>query len=175
VVSAGPRETLAAAEEAVGLWRDLAAANPAHRPSLAMALTGLGAGLNDLGRPREALAAAEEAVGLWRDLAANPAHQPSLATALNSLGTGLRGLGRRREALAADQEALEVYCMLASADPDLHGETYRRVLAQLRRTYDLTGDFETGVNLHLPRPRQPRHGPPADLPAEPAGDGRPPA
>ena len=96
------REALAANEEALALYRDLAAANPAHQPHLANALNSYGTSLRDLGRHREALAAFQEALALYRDLAAaNPAHQPALANALNSYGASLRDLGRHREALAA--------------------------------------------------------------------------
>ena len=49
-------EALAADEEALALWQALAAANPAHQPNLAGALTNYGAILPDLGRHREALA-----------------------------------------------------------------------------------------------------------------------
>ena len=112
------RDALAAKEEALALYRDLAAANPAHQPSLAGALNSYGTSLRDLGRHRDALAAEEEALALYRDLAAaNPAHQPSLANALNSYGASLRDLGRHREALAAEEEALALYRDLAAANP----------------------------------------------------------
>jgi len=64
-------EALRAIQQAVDLYRDLAAQNPrAFRPDLARALLNLGAMLSALGRPEEALAAAREAVDLYRDLAA---------------------------------------------------------------------------------------------------------
>ena len=112
------RETLAAEEEALALYRDLAAANPAHQPALASALNSYGISLTDLGRHRDALAAEEEALALYRDLAAaNPAHQPALARALNNYGDSLTDLGRHRDALAAEEEALALYRDLAAANP----------------------------------------------------------
>jgi tetratricopeptide (TPR) repeat protein len=112
------REALAAAEEALALYRDLAAANPAHRPGVANALTGRGVSLRDLGQHREALAAAEEALALYRNLAAaNPSHQPDLANALTAHGASLQDLGRYQEALAALEQALALYRDLAAANP----------------------------------------------------------
>ncbi len=112
------RDALAAFREALALYRDLAAANPAHQPALANALNSYGNSLTDLGRHRDALAAFQEALALYRDLAAaNPAHQPALANALNSYGNSLRDLGRHRDALAAFQEALALYRDLAAANP----------------------------------------------------------
>src|SRR5262249_35996837 len=49
-------EALADKEEALGLWRDLAAANPAHQPDLARALNNRGYSLRDLGYHQQALA-----------------------------------------------------------------------------------------------------------------------
>ena len=58
-------------EEAVGIYRELAAARPdAFRPDLAMSMHNLQARLDDLGRREEALAAGKEAVTVRRDLAA---------------------------------------------------------------------------------------------------------
>ncbi len=79
----GRREpALAAAEEAVALYRELAAQRPdAFRPDLARSLNNLGNMLSDLGRREPALAAAEEAVALYRELAAQrpDAFRPDLA------------------------------------------------------------------------------------------------
>ena len=63
------REALAAHEEAVGLWRELATQEPTqHTPGLATSLTDLGDSLGEVWRFWEALAAHEEAVGLRRRL-----------------------------------------------------------------------------------------------------------
>ena len=50
------------AEEAVTLYRELAAANPAFLPDLAVALNNLGIRYSEVGRRQDALAPAEEAV-----------------------------------------------------------------------------------------------------------------
>jgi tetratricopeptide (TPR) repeat protein len=118
------QEALAAAEEAVGLFRALARDNLAHQPDLARALSNLGSMLNGMGRNREALADSEEAVSLLRALGRdNPAHQPDLAMALTNLGIVLSRAGRAREALAAAEEAVSIYRALArdnlAHQPDL--------------------------------------------------------
>ena len=61
---------LAVTQEAVDLYRELAASQPvAFRPDLAWALDNLAFFLNELGRRDEALAAAQEAETIRRDLA----------------------------------------------------------------------------------------------------------
>ena len=115
----GRREdALAATEEAVRLYRELAAANPAFLPDLASALNNLGNHYSDMGRREDALAAAEEAVRLYRELAAaNPAFLPDLAMALNNLGIRYSDVGRREDALAPTEEAGRLYRELAAANP----------------------------------------------------------
>ncbi|QMU76518.1 tetratricopeptide repeat protein [Streptacidiphilus sp. PB12-B1b] len=113
-------EALAAAADAVPVWRDLARADPAaHEASLGSALSNLGVFLSEVGRRGEALAPVEESVGVYRRLAAaDPAaYEPRLATALNNLGLRLSEVGRRGEALAPVEESVGVYRRLAAADP----------------------------------------------------------
>ena len=84
------RQALEAAEEAVTIWRALAAGNPAHQAGLAHALNQLAPSLSRVDHYRQALEADQEAVTIWRALAAdNPAHQPGLAHALDNLGIHL--------------------------------------------------------------------------------------
>ncbi len=108
----GRREdALAAAEEATGIYRRLAAERPdAFLPDLAMSLNNLGGRLSELGRREDALAAAEEAVEIRRRLAAErpDAFLPDLAGSLNNLGNRLSELGRREDALAAAEEAVTI-------------------------------------------------------------------
>jgi tetratricopeptide (TPR) repeat protein len=114
-------EALAAAEQAVDLYRALAASRPdAFTPDLATSLNNLAAALSDLGRREEALAAAEQAVALRRALAASrpDAFTPDLATSLNNLATMLGDLGRREDALAAADQAVALYRTLAASRPD---------------------------------------------------------
>jgi tetratricopeptide (TPR) repeat protein len=112
------QEALAAAEEALGLLRELAQDNPGSQPGLAGALMNLGGRLGELGRHQDALAPAEEAVGLWRPLVQdNPGYQPNLAKALMNLGNRLANLGRHQDALAAAEEAVGLWRPLAQDNP----------------------------------------------------------
>ncbi len=114
------RRALAASEEAVALYRDLARAEPArYTPNLANSLQNLGIDLRDVGEGRRALAVTEEAVALRRDLArAEPArYTPDLANSLQSLGVDLRDVGEGRRALAVTEEAVTLYRDLARAEP----------------------------------------------------------
>ncbi len=118
----GRREAaLAAIEEAVTIYRALAAARPdAFGPELARSLHNLSNRLSALGRREAALAAIEEAVAIRRDLAAArpDAFRPDLARSLNNLSNSLGDLGRREAALAASEEAVDLYRALAAARPD---------------------------------------------------------
>ncbi|HEY5894483.1 MAG TPA: tetratricopeptide repeat protein, partial [Chthoniobacterales bacterium] len=96
-------EALAAGEETVDLYCELARARPdAFTPDLATSLNNLSSLLSAVGRREEALAAGEEAVDLYRELArARPdAFTLDLARALNNLANWLSAVGRREEALA---------------------------------------------------------------------------
>ena len=102
-------EALDAAQEAMGIRRQLAAARPdAFLPDLAMSLNNLATFLSELGRREEALDAAQEAMGIYRQLAAArpDAFLTDLAMSLNNLANRLSELGRREEALDAAQEAV---------------------------------------------------------------------
>nr|WP_221382465.1 tetratricopeptide repeat protein [Actinoplanes polyasparticus] len=117
------QQALAPAEEATGIYRQLAEAHPdAHLPNLAASLNNLGNRLSELGRREQALAPAEEATGIYRRLAeAHPnAYLPDLATSLNNLGAFLSGLGRREQALAPAEEAVTIRRRLAEAHPDAY-------------------------------------------------------
>jgi len=114
-------EALAAIEEAVGVYRDLALARPdGLQPDLAQSLNNLSVQLSALGRREEALSAIEEAVAIRRDLALErPAtFPPALAESLNNLSVQLSALGRREEALSAVEEAVAIRRDLALARPD---------------------------------------------------------
>jgi tetratricopeptide (TPR) repeat protein len=120
-------EALGAAEEAVTIRRELAAARPDEfRPGLADSLNSLSNRLAELERREKGLAASQEATVIYRELAAARPEEFRLALAgsLNSLSIRLADLGRREEALAASQEATGVYRELAVARP----EEFRRGL-----------------------------------------------
>jgi tetratricopeptide (TPR) repeat protein len=102
-------EALARAQEAMDLYRALAAQRPdAFRPDLATSLNTLAVMLSKLGRREEALARAQEAVDLRRDLAAQrpDAFRPDLARSLAVLANCLDARDRRADAGAADAEAI---------------------------------------------------------------------
>jgi tetratricopeptide (TPR) repeat protein len=118
---ARPADALNAEQEAVAVYRELAAANPQrYRTDLAATLNHLGVRFSQLGRPAEALPAVEEAAAIRRELAAADPdrYRPDLAATLNSLSVRLSELGRPVEALAAAQEAAAIRRELAAASPD---------------------------------------------------------
>ena len=143
-----PEVGLAAAEEATGIYRELAAARPdAHRPDLAVLLTTLAARLGGLGRAEEALAAAEEATGIYRELArAHPdAYRPGLARSLANLAAGLSDVGRAEEALAAIEESVTIRRELAQAHPDAYRSGLAWSLAALSGRLSRLGRREEGL------------------------------
>ena len=104
-------EALSAAEEAVGLYRALAAARPdAFLPDLAMSLNNLANRLNDLGRREEALSAAEEAVRFRRALATTgpDAFGIELARSLWVLGDLYGNTAAPDPAIASLAEAVQI-------------------------------------------------------------------
>jgi tetratricopeptide (TPR) repeat protein len=145
----GRREdALAAAEKAMAIWRELAAARPdAFRPVLALSLNSLGVMLSALGRREAALAAAEEATAIYRELAAArpDAFLPDLALSLNSLGVMLSELGRREAALAAAEEATAIRRALAAARPDAFGPDLATSLNNLGNSLSALGHCEDAL------------------------------
>jgi tetratricopeptide (TPR) repeat protein len=118
------REGLTFSQEALALWRDLAAANSVHLPDLARALHSQSTYLRDLGRYQESLTAVEAVTVMFQGLAViNSVHLPDLARTLHSRGLCLSELGRHQEALADNGEALALWRDLAAANsvhlPDL--------------------------------------------------------
>jgi tetratricopeptide (TPR) repeat protein len=128
-------EALAAAEEAVIIYRRLAEENPAlHESNLALALNNLAFNFAKAGgHGAEALAAAEEAVSIYRRLEENPAlHRPYLARALITLAFEFdEAGGRGAEALAAAEEAVSIYRRLAEEHPAVHEPPFARGLSNL--------------------------------------------
>lgn len=124
---------LATITEAADRYRDLAAADPAHRPNLAAALTSLGIQLSNLGHWDEALASSQEAVDLCRELAASniAEYMPDLAVSLANLGIRFSERGRRESALVACQEALDLYRQLAANQPAAYRADLARSLHNL--------------------------------------------
>jgi len=114
------KDALPALQEAVGLYRVLAADDPDHREDLAEALESLGrCYFFDLDRGGDALAPVQEAIGLYRVLAADdPDHRDDLAEALELLGRCyFFDLDRGADALSPLREAIGIYRALAVEDP----------------------------------------------------------
>ncbi|WP_204030806.1 tetratricopeptide repeat protein [Sinosporangium siamense] len=127
-------DALAAAREAVTIYRELARLDPdRHYADLAHSLANLGACLSELNHPAEALAVAREAVTISRELARlDPdRHRADLADTLHMLGNCLSELNHPAEALAAAQEAATIYRELARVDADRHRADLARSLANL--------------------------------------------
>ena len=120
----GRREdALAAIDEAVSAYRQLAATRPdTFLPNLAVSLNNQSNRLSQLGRREDALAAADEAVSAYRQLAATrpDTFLPNLAASLNNQSNRLSQLGRREDALAAADEAASAYRQLATTRPDAY-------------------------------------------------------
>ena len=145
------------AEEAVGVYRRLAAANPTdYEADLASLLSNLSGCLADAGRHDEALAAAGEAVAVYRRLAATDpaAYESDLATSLNNLSAevvrGQEALfasldnvwdmldlaaqhqeAQHQEALDPIEEAVAIYRRLAAANPAAYEPDLAASLNQL--------------------------------------------
>ena len=112
-------QALAAIEQAIGIYRTLAAARPdPFLPHLFASLNNQANLLADLGRPEEALAAAKEATRLYPKLSSIPFYRPRLANSLNNQANLLADLGRPEEALAAAKEATRLYRKIAKTAPD---------------------------------------------------------
>ncbi|MFJ2720669.1 tetratricopeptide repeat protein, partial [Streptomyces sp. NPDC087437] len=121
-------EALTTTEQAVEVYRRLAADNPdAHEPHLAACLSDLGILLGEVGRQTEALTTTEQAVEIRRRLAAdNPdAHEPHLAASVERFAMLLVKEGDFSGALRATGEAVEIYrshvATVHSLLPKLHG------------------------------------------------------
>jgi tetratricopeptide (TPR) repeat protein len=141
-----PEEALAASQEAVTIFRELAAARPEEfRDGLAAALINLSAQLaGQLGRQEETLAAAQEAVGVYRELAAArpDVFRPGLARSLANLADALGYMGRLEEALDAIQEAVTIRRELSAARPDKFSPALASSLSVLAHVVGAQGRHE---------------------------------
>jgi len=158
-------KALAAAREAVAVYRDLARAQPeAFTSGMAGALNNLANVLAELGQREEALAVARETAAIRRGLAkARPeASTLDLAGTLNNLANRLFGLGHREEALATAREATGIYRDLARARPDefrpelaMSLNNLANMLSELGERGEALGAAReaTGINRDLARAR----------------------
>ena len=127
-------EALRVAQEATGLYRQLAESNEAvYTPDLAMSLSNLAICLSGVGRRDEALRPAQEAATLYRVLVeANKAvYTPDLAMSLSNLAICLSEAGRRDEALQAAQEAVDLRRVLVETSPTVYTSDLARSLTKL--------------------------------------------
>ncbi len=94
-------QALPVTEEALAMWRELAAASPdRYRTDLATSLSNLVVRFSELRRLAEALPVTEQAVAMWRELAAASPdrYRTDLATSLSNPGLLLSKLDRLTEA-----------------------------------------------------------------------------
>jgi len=145
-----PADALLPAEEAVTIYRDLAAADTGrYRHALANALTNLGVRFSELGRAAEALPPTEEAVTIYRDLTAvNPGrYRPDLADSLINLGTWFSELGRPADSAVAEQEAVTIYRDLTVINPGRYRPDLAGALSNLGVTLSDSGDVAEALPL----------------------------
>ena len=127
-------DALRVTEQAVSIYRELAAADPdRHCSSLARSLHNLAIDFAELCRLDDALAVSQEAVSIYRELAAADPdrYRPDLAGALYNLGASLSKLGRPADALPETQQAVSIYRELAAIDPDRYRPDLAGVLNNL--------------------------------------------
>jgi tetratricopeptide (TPR) repeat protein len=113
-------EALASTQEAVKIYRQLAAQRPeAFLPDLARSLNNLGNSQSDLGDREGALASTQEAVKIYRQLAAQrpEAFLPDLARSLGVLGRVHFARSEHTEATAAVKEGARLLFPLFSRYP----------------------------------------------------------
>ena len=125
------QEALAAAQEAVNLYRALAAKAPdANTPNLARALANLGICFREVGQHEAALEPAKEATDFFRALAATQPgrYLPDLANALHHLGLHLSAFGQRQEALQWAEEAVRTLAPRFLALPNAFGLWMRSMI-----------------------------------------------
>ena len=138
-------EAVDPSEEAVALYRALAANNAEFVPDLARSLGDLAARYGEVGRPFEAVGLREEAIELYRALAAdNAAYVPDLSVMLGNLAVCYFKVGREPEAIGPTEEAVELQRALA-ADNDAYVPTLSRGLYNLGVFYRLMGRREEAV------------------------------
>ncbi|ULR48548.1 tetratricopeptide repeat protein [Streptomyces deccanensis] len=137
------------AEEAVHLWRRLAARDPQHARAHAIALDTLSSLLSTLGHTEDALARAQESIEVRqaRTGADRKDHTSGLAVAASNISLRKRRLGRRREALEDGLAALTRQRRLADIDPDTHEPGLAVVLSNVGGLHAEIGEYAEGLAL----------------------------
>ncbi|MFI7120754.1 tetratricopeptide repeat protein [Amycolatopsis sp. NPDC049868] len=113
-------DAVVAQRESRDLYRQLAAADPAQKPSLGSAYVVLGSFAQQAGLHEEAIQAGRDGVAVYRELG----DKPGLAWALNNLAYRYSAAGAPADAAAAQKEVREIYQALLDS-----GGAYRPQLA----------------------------------------------
>lgn len=138
-------EALQAIQEAVSLYRDLAAKNSEYKAFLALALNNLGSCRAEAEKLEEALEALEEAVVIHRNGDALNSHEDGLASTLNNIGNCLWLLNRHEEALVAINEAVDAYRPLAATNPGMYAIRLAKAINNMSNCLGNLGRFEEAL------------------------------
>jgi tetratricopeptide (TPR) repeat protein len=152
LAEAGRRaEALAASQEAVDLYRELAAGNrDAYLPNLAMSVNNHALRLAEAGRRAEALTASQEAVDLRRELAAGnrDAYLPDLATSLWMVGWVYLDVdGPMDYAVESAVEAVRLFEQLHAGEPGVFTDRLHAAARTLAEVYERAGNPDAAARL----------------------------
>jgi tetratricopeptide (TPR) repeat protein len=128
-------------QEALKIYKELAAANPAaYQSYVATSLNNLGTLYSDTSRLSDAEGCYQEALKIYKELAAaNPAaYQSDVAGTLNNLGLLYKATSRLSDAEGCYQEALKIRRELAAANPAAYQSDVAMSLNNLGLLYKAT-------------------------------------
>ncbi|MEU8443517.1 TIR domain-containing protein [Streptomyces microflavus] len=136
------REGLRAAEEAAGLFEQLAVdSRQTHLPDLGRALHGFAVMLDETGERGRGLDTIRRAVEVRKELCErSDVYLPELALSLDVLGADLAERGHRAEGLAAGQEAVRIFEGLAADRPVLYEAQLATALGNLALQWERFGN-----------------------------------
>jgi tetratricopeptide (TPR) repeat protein len=132
-------------EEALRLYRELAATNPkTYGPDVAMTLNNLGTLSRDKNEYEKAEESYEEALELYRELAStNPeTYRPNLAMTLNNLGNLQSDKNEYEKAEESYEEALIIRRELADTNPQTYLPNVATTLNNLAVLYSDKNEYE---------------------------------
>ncbi|WP_188281058.1 TIR domain-containing protein [Streptomyces sp. CBMA29] len=136
------REGLRAAEEAAGLFEQLAAASrQAHLADLGRALHSLAVMLDETGERERGLLTIRRAVEVRKELCQrSDVYLAELALSLDVLGADLAETGNRADGLAAGREAVRIFEGLTAERPVLYEAQLATALGNLALQWERFGD-----------------------------------
>ncbi|MFC9894261.1 hypothetical protein ACFVMC_11260 [Nocardia sp. NPDC127579] len=142
-------QALPHAARALGVWRQLADEDRAHRGRLAWSLWHHAAWQAEVRSDATAsLRDSEEALRLYADLAeADPAEEEYLAGALVDHARHLARLERHTEALEISNRAVESFESLATSDPDRYGADLAACLRHHANHLAATGSIDDAIDI----------------------------